>query len=168
MACFISRRYNCYGPYYPCPISCCSCNCCCSNVVQNPIVVTINLAFLSLTTVTEVASGGVVPVTLVSNVGTAITSTTPGVVNLSAGSYEVSYNVNSLIGSSGTNSFGLQLNGTSVPASISIATGTVGATTTQTNTSVITATSPSTLSLVNLGADTVDVNLANLTIRKIS
>ena len=56
MACFNSRRYSCFGPYYPCPISFCSCRCC-NNVVQNPIVVTTNLAFFALTTTTAVDAG---------------------------------------------------------------------------------------------------------------
>ena len=168
MACFNSRRYSCFGPYYPCPISCCSCRCC-NNIVQNPVVVTTNLAFFALTTATAVDSGVLIPVTLITNVGTSITSPTAGTINLTPGTYEATYNVNSIIGASGTNSFGLQLGGTTIPASVSSVTGVVGDNSTVSDSVVFTvATSGSALTLNNLGADTIDVNVANLTIRKIS
>ena len=168
MACFISNRNSCFGPYYPCPISCCSCRCCCANIVQNPSISTINLAFFALTTPTTVASGAVVPMPLVSSVGTSITSTTPGTANLTPGTYEVTYSVTSVIGASGTNSFGLELGGTILPASVTTVTGVVGDTETVSGSAVLTVTATSTLSLNNLGADAVDVNVANMTIRKIS
>ncbi len=168
MACFNSRRYSCFGPYYPCPISCCSFRCC-NNVVQNPIVVTINLAFFALTATTAVDSGAIIPVTLITNIGTAITSPSAGTINLTPGTYEATYNVSSTIGASGTNSFGLQLGGTTIPASVTSVTGTAGAVATVSDSVVFTvATSGTALTLNNLGVDTVDVNVANLTIRKIS
>ncbi len=168
MACFISNRHSCVGPYYPCPISCCSCSRCCSNIVQNPPVVATNLAFFALTTTTSVASGAIVPVSLVSNFGTAITSSSVGTATLSAGTYEATYNVVSVLGGNGTNSFGLQLNGAIIPASVSTTEGTAGEVSTVSNSVVFTVSATGTLTLNNLGSETVDVNVANLTIRKIS
>ena len=135
-------------------------------MVNPPIVP--SLAFFSLTTPTEVASTAVVPVPLVSVTGTAISSPTPGTATLTAGTYEVSYAVTSVIGASGTNSFGLELNGTVVPASVTTATGTAGDTSTLTDSVIITVPSSTNLTLNNLGADSVTVNVANMTIRKIS
>lgn len=170
MACCLfstNSSYRCSHSCYPCSIFFTNSNCNCqTGSVVNPVI-TPSLAFLALTTPTEVAIGAVVPVALISNSGTAITSTTPGTATLAAGTYEVFYNVTSEIGASGTNSFGLILGGTTIPASVSSVAGTAGAQATVSNNVIFTVGSPTTLSLTNLGADAVTVNNANLTIRKI-
>ncbi len=171
MACCLFSRNNshyCSSSCYPCPIfySDNRCNCQTGSIV-NPVVLP-SLAFFALTTATEVVAGGIVPVTLVLNTGTAISSTTPGVANLTTGTYQAFYNVTSEIGAGGTNTFGLVLGGTTIPASTSTTTGTAGAQSTVSNSVIFTVGTPTTLSLNNLGADDVTVNNANLTIRKIS
>lgn len=172
MACCLfstNRPYRCSSSCYPCPIfynNNCNCNCQAGSVT-NPVVLP-SFAFFSLTTATAVDAGDIVPVALVTNSGTAISSTTPGVATLSAGTYEAIYSVTSEIGAGGANTFGLSLGGTTIPATVSVATGTAGAQTTVGNTAIFTLGTPTTLSLNNLGADTVTVNNANLTIRKIN
>jgi len=171
MACCLFSRNNshyCSSSCYPCPIffSNNRCNCQSGSIV-NPVILP-SLAFFVLTTAAEVPAGDVVPLTLVSNSGTAISSTTEGFANLATGTYEAFYNVTSEIGASGANTFGLSLGGTTIPASTSTTTGAAGGQTTVSNSVVFTVGTPTTLALNNLGIDTVTVNNANLTIRKIS
>ena len=166
MACFNTNTNNCFGPYYPCPVFCCRCECSSNSVVNPPIED--SFAFLSLDTTTTVSSGGIVPLTLSSSGGSSITSTTVGEVVLAVGTYQATYNINSVIGASGTNSFGLTLNGTTIASSISNTTSTVGSAISNTNSVVFTVATPSVLRLINLGTDTVVVSNANLFIRKIN
>ena len=72
------------------------------------------------------------------------------------------------ISAGGTNTFGLVLGGTTIPASTTATTGNAGAQRADSNRVIFTVGTPTTLSLNNLGADDVTVNNANLTIRKIS
>jgi len=168
MACLNSRRNNCFGPSTPCPVVCCSCTDCCENNVQNPPVITSTIAFFSLTTPTAILSVGVVPVTLVLNSGNGVTSPSVGTASLTAGTYEVSYNVTSIIGEDGINSFGLVLGGSVIPSSVASVDGATGDLATISNSVVFSTTGTQSLTLNNLGDDTITVNVANLTIRKIS
>lgn len=166
MACFSNCRYNNFGPYYPCNVTTCGCNCSANNVV-NPQVVQ-SYAFLALTTTTNVASGALVPVALVASSGTGITSATAGEVTLTPGTYQAFYNVTSEIGENGTNSFALSLDGTIIGNSVSSVSGTAGQTGALSNSVIFTVASNGTLRLVNNGEDAVDVIVANLTVRRIN
>lgn len=168
MACLNSYRKNCYGPSTPCPVVCCSCTNCCENLVQNPPTSTTNIAFFTLSTPTIVVIDSIVPVTLVFNAGTAIASPSVGNVVLATGTYEVSYNVTSVLGEDGTNSFGILLGGVVVPASIGSASGEAGDIVSISNSVILSVDSSTALTLNNLGDDTVTINVANLTIRKIN
>ena len=165
MACFNSVRSNCQGPYYPCPVCCCACNCS-SNSVVNPVIES-SFAFLNLPTTATVASGATVPVAIVFNNGTSIIATTTGEVNLAVGTYQLTYNVTSVVGASGTNSFGISINGATFSPSITTVSGTAGETVSVSNGVIISVVNPSVIRLVNLGTDDVSVTRANLTIRKI-
>ena len=171
MACCLfstNRSYRCSSSCYPCPIFYSNNNCNCqTGAVVNPVVLP-SFAFFSLTIPTEVTAGAEVPLALVTNSGTAISSTTAGFATLATGTYEAIYSVTSEIGAGGVNTFGLSLGGTTIPASVSTSTGAAGAQTTVGNSVIFTVGTPTTLALNNLAVDTVTVNNANLTIRKIN
>ena len=166
MACFTTGGHNCFGPYYPCQVWT-SVSRCDSNTVVNPVIVP-NFAFFTLASSVTVTSGGVVPLALVSSSGTAITLTTVGEITLAVGTYAVNYNISSILGASGSNSFGLTLNGVTIPASVTSVTGSAGDSASLSNSVIITVTSPSALRIVNLGTDAVVVNMANLFVQKLS
>jgi hypothetical protein len=125
-------------------------------------------AFFSLNTLTEVASDAVIPVSLVSSSGTEITSSAEGTINLTAGTYRVTYSINSILGENGTNVFGLNLNSSTLSQSVETVSGTAGDRVSASNNFVFSVTGNTTLNLVNLGAEAVDVELVNLTIYKLN
>ena len=166
MACISNCRYTNFGPYYPCDVTTCGCNCA-GNTVVNPTI-SEDFIFLTLVTPTEIDSGDLIPLTLSLSGGSGITLTDPGVVSLAPGTYQATYNVSSEIGADGVNSFAFELNGSVIASSATEVQGSVGNNVSQTSSVVFTITENGELRLINNGSETVTVNIANLTIRRIS
>ena len=166
MACFSNCRYTRNGPYYPCQVTTSFCNCT-GNSVINPVS-TESFAFLSLVSPATVDCEEIVPVALSSSGGSGITSTESGVVNLTPGTYQATFNVTSEIGASGENNFALSVNDEVLSSSISQVQGTIGNVESVSNSVVITISESSTLNLINNGTDEVTISNANLFVRRIS
>jgi len=159
-------RYTKFGPYYPCNVTTSGCSCAGNNVV-NPVI-NEEYVFMVLTETTTVASGDIIPVALTNFAGNAITSTEAGIVNMIPGTYQATFNVTSEIGAGGENSFALSLNDTVISVSSTSEEGSVGSVSSVSNSIIFSVTENSTLSLINNGSDTVNVQRANLTVRKIN
>ena len=166
MPCYSNCRYTSFGPYYPCPVTTSVCNCS-ENTVVNPAL-TENFIFLILSSPTPIESESTIPVVLSSFGGSGITLPETGVVGLVPGTYQATYNVTSIIGADGENSFALTLNGSVIAPSVSRTEGTSGENSSLTNSVIFSVTENSELRLINNGDETVTVNLANLTVRRIS
>ncbi len=151
------------GPYYPRPFFIAPENQSGSNNVVNPARSEEWGFFVGLPT--TVANGGTVPLTLNASTGTAVSQQNAGVVSITTGSYQVSYNITA---SSATDpmQFGVELNGTILPFTVVTATS-GGSDVTLSNSVIITAPSNSTLRLVNLTAGNADVAISSMAVTKL-
>ena len=139
-----------------------------SNDVINPVIPT-SYGFFENNLGGAVTSGNIIPVSLTSSRGSKITAstTTAGAVNLTPGTYEITYFVNGTIPASGTMSVGLRANGVAITGSTSTVSGTVGNQATVSKTIVLTVTSNTTLELYNTGSDSLTISNANIVVKEI-
>lgn len=160
------RRFNCCVFNHPCPIFCPFVNLECRNDVVNPQFGN-DFGFFNNLTVGAIATQATLPVSLVTSEGISILSNGAGSISLVAGNYEVSYLANGTIPASGTMSVKLQRNGVDVFGSAISITQTVGDVVNLTQNMIVSFLEPSTLTLVNNSADTVDFNYASISVRRI-
>ena len=153
------------GPYYPRPIfQCCSGGSCGGpNTIVNPTR-SEEWGFFVGEGAT-VAQNQALPLTLNASAGTAVTQSDATTVGLTAGSYQVSFNVTA---SSATNpmEFALELNGTVLPYSIVTATGD-STNKTLSNSVIISVPTNATLRIVNLTAGNATATRSNLAATKL-
>ena len=143
-------------------------NCSTSNDVVNPIIPT-SFCFFENNLGGTVTTGSIIPVGLTSSLGGKITAstTTAGAVNLTPGTYEITYFVNGTIPASTTMSVGLRANGVQVAGSISTVSGTAGNQATVSKTIVLTVASNTMLELYNTGTDSLTISNANIVVKEI-
>ena len=156
----------CYsGPYYPNPVfKCCQTSSCGgSNTVINPTR-SEEWGFFVGGGVTA-GQGQALPITLTASAGTAVSQSDSTTIGLTAGSYQVAYNVTA----SSTTSpmeFALQLNGSVLPYSTATAAGD-SSTKTLSNTVIISVPTNATLQIVNQTAGNASVVRSNLAATKL-
>lgn len=152
---------------HPCPIFC-GRLVSCTNDIINPVI-TNSFGFFNNTTTQTIAAFSTIPVNFVLGEGTSISPSTDvaGAVQLAAGTYEVSYFAEVVLPESGTAEIALELNGATVIGSPVTETGTSGEILTLTQTVMITMTQTSILELVNNTSNSVVVNLASLSIKRL-
>ncbi len=163
----MARRFNCCIFNHPIPIFCPLLRSCDQRQIVNP---TFANGFGVFTNAgATVAAGTSVPLTFSQGYGTAISQslTTPGAVELLAGSYIVNYSLNGTIPAGGTMTLSLWLNGAVVPNSTVSITGTAGQNTTLTGFAVVTLPQTGTLQLANTGAQAITAASANVIIRSL-
>lgn len=143
-------------------------DCSTSTDIINPIIPT-SYGFFENNLGGAVATGGIIPVTATSLRGSKITAstTTSGAVNLTPGTYEITYFVNGTIPASATMSVGLESNGTQIAGSTATISGTAGNQATVQKTIVLTVTENTTLGLYNLGTDSLTISNANLVVKEL-
>ena len=162
-------NFNCCrtGPYYPREIFTCSClNRCSIGTIVNPQVPR-EWAVFGLDTTTTVLADGVIPVTLLRSSGTAITDGGAGNVNLTAGVYQISYNVTATVPEGGLVSIVLELGGTEIATTNSLMSGTEGDAVSLSNQIIINLTDSQVLNLINKTDSNVSFESANISITKL-
>ena len=139
-----------------------------NNNVINPVILS-SFGFFQNTLGGPVVVNGIIPVTLANSQGSKITAstTTAGTVNLTPGTYEITYFVNATIPASTNVTVGLRANGIPVVGSTVTATGTATNQTTISKTIVLTVTANTTLELFNAGVDTLTISNANIVVKEL-
>lgn len=166
MTCFTKCGVGCC-PNTPNPIWVLG-SCSNSNNVVNPVILS-SFGFFQNTLGGAVTTGAIIPVTLASSQGSKITqsTTTAGAVNLTPGTYEITYFVNATIPASGNLTVGLRANGIQVEGSTATVTNTASNQIALSKTIVLTVPANTTLELYNAGTDTVTISNANITVKEL-
>lgn len=162
-------NFNCCrrSSYYPRQIMTCSClNNCSVGSVVNPEIVN-EFAVFILSGARSIEAESSVPAEVLDSSGTAISDGGNGGVNLTAGLYQVSYNVSAIIPAGGEVELEFRLDDVPVSGSRSVANAVSGQRVTLTNSIILRLNQNQVLGLVNASSEMIDVSSASISILKI-
>ena len=163
----MARPFNCCVFNHPCPIFCPLLTRCNGNTIVNPTI-TEAFGFFNNTDVGTIGSQFRIPLNLVQGNSDRITaSTTNGAVQLTPGTYEVTYLAGGSVPANGTLSIKLRLNGFDVTGSTLNGTQTAGNVVNLTQSIVLTVTQTSVLELVNNSAQTANFAYASMVVKSL-
>ena len=155
------------GPYYPRPLRFCSGSCSDSpNTVLNPALPSTNFAMAIATGIGQIENGGTVPLDIINSNGSTIFMNVLGDINLTAGTYAITYNVSGILSQNNDFSFGLYLNGVLIETSQSHLSGDYYDDGSLSNQVIITVTQNSVVRLVNIG-DSATLTTANMSVTRL-
>jgi hypothetical protein len=151
---------------HPCPIFCPLLSGCSENTVVNPTIADA-FGFFSNTVGGEVGSQSIIPLTFVQGNGAVVQSSTTGAVEISAGTYQVTYLAGGTVPASGTLSIKLRLDGFDVTSSTLNGTQTSTNFVNLTQSIVISVSQTSVLELVNNSSTSAKFSYASMVIRSV-
>lgn len=155
------------GSYYPRQIFTCRCGGGCGGSgsgIVNPQPVN-QWAFLTLSNSIQINQNGEISFETTDKSGTAV-SNNNGVIDLTAGTYEISYNARAVVPNSGVVSIAVSQNGEILTYSTSTQTGSQNNVMTLSNSIIITSTTNFSIRILNIG-DATTFDSANATIVKV-
>ena len=162
-------NFNCCrrGSYYPREVFTCNClNNCNAGTIINPQP-TIERAVLGITAETMVSGNSVVPVSSLFSNGTAVRSSGNGNISLTAGVYQVSYNITGIVPNGGFISTALMLDGTQIQTTNSVVSAAPGTIQSVSNQIILNLTQNQILALFNETPESVNVISANISLLKL-